>query len=178
MAKEEHAIVLDYLPHGYPLDKDMKPLAQAIGEDHLTLLQLVPRRGITLETGERVYIGEGKREKIYFIKGRLPREKLTENAKIKLEEFIKKKVREGEEKFIEFFNKAEAVNTRVHQLELLPGFGKKHTKEILEERDKKDFESFEDIRERITSIPDPEKAIEKRIIEELTTMQRHSLFIG
>jgi putative nucleotide binding protein len=178
MAKEENAIVLDYLPNGYPLEKDMKPIAQAIGEAHLTLLQLVPRRGVSLESGESVYIGEGKREKIYFIKGRLPREKLTENAKIKLEEFIKKKVEEEEEKFIEFFNKAEAVNTRVHQLELLPGFGKKHTKEILEERGNKEFESFEDIRERITSIPDPEKAIKKRIIEELTTMQRHNLFIG
>ena len=46
--KEEHAIVLDYLPYGYPLEKKMMPIAQAIGLNNLTLLQLVPRRGIKL----------------------------------------------------------------------------------------------------------------------------------
>jgi putative nucleotide binding protein len=55
--------------------------------------------------------------------------------------------------------------------------GKKHTEEILDERDKEPFESFEDIKERIPTLPDPEKAIKKRIIKELTTMQRHNLFI-
>ena len=71
MEKEENAIILDYLPYGYPLEKKMMPIAQAIGEGHFTLLELVPRRGIKLELKEKVYIGEGKREKIYYILGRL-----------------------------------------------------------------------------------------------------------
>ena len=54
MEKEEHAIILDYLPNGYPLERKMMPLAQAIGEVNLTLLELVPRRGISLEIGEKV----------------------------------------------------------------------------------------------------------------------------
>ena len=61
MEKEEYAIVLEYLPNGYPLERKMMPMAQAIGELNLTLLELVPRRGISLEIGERVYIGDGKR---------------------------------------------------------------------------------------------------------------------
>jgi putative nucleotide binding protein len=65
MAKEEHAIILEYLPNGYPLEGKMMPIAQAIGKENLTLLELVPRRGTSLEAGEEVYIGEGKRDKVY-----------------------------------------------------------------------------------------------------------------
>src|SRR3989344_5290842 len=153
MEKEEYAIVLEYLPNGYPLEGKMMPIAQAIGEINLTLLELVPRRGIPIEIGEKVYIGEGKRDKIYYILGRLHREKLTESAKTQLEEFIKKIVKEQESKFVEFFNKSEAINKRIHQIELLPGFGKKHMKEIIEKRREKGFESFEDMKKRITNLP-------------------------
>ncbi len=175
--KEEYAIVLDYLPYGYPLERQMMPLAQAIGEKNFTLLQLVPRKGTTLQLKEKVYIGEGKRDKIYYILGRLPSEKLTETAKIQLQEFIEKIASEKEKEFVEFFNKAEAINTRLHQLELLPGFGKKHMNSIIQEREKKPFESFEDIKKRITNLPDPKKAVEKRIFEELSGGERNHLFV-
>ncbi|MFA6023122.1 MAG: DUF655 domain-containing protein [Candidatus Pacearchaeota archaeon] len=175
--KEEYAIVLEYLPYGYPLEGKMMPVAQAIGENNFTLLQLIPRKGMALELKERVYIGEGKRDKIYYILGRLPAEKLTENAKFQLEEFIAKIVEEREKQFIEFFNKSSAINTRVHQIELLPGYGKKHTKELLQEREKKLFESFDELKKRIPSLPDPKTAIQKRIIEELLGNERHRLFV-
>jgi putative nucleotide binding protein len=155
----------------------MMPVAQAIGVKHFALLQLVPRRGMALTIKEKVYIGEGKREKIYYILGRLPKEKLTETAKIQLEEFINAVVSEREKEFVDFFNKAEAINTRVHQLELLPGFGKKHTQEILSAREEKLFESFEDIKKRLPSLPDPKKAVEKRLMQELLAEERHNLFV-
>ncbi len=175
--KEEYAIVLDYLPYGYPLEGKMKPLAQAIGEKGFTLLQLIPRKGISLELDERVYIGEGKRDKIYYILGRLPPQKLTENAKIQLEEFIKGIVEKREKEFVDFFNKAEAINTRVHQIELLPGYGKKHMKEITATREEKEFESFKELKEKIPSIPDPKMAIQKRIIQEITGKERNKIFV-
>lgn len=175
--KEDFALILDYLPYGYPMGARGQPVAQAIGEKTMALLELVPRRGVTLEIKEKVYIGPDKREKIYFISGRLPREKLTETAKIQLQEFVTKVVAEQEKKFVDFFNAAPAINTRLHQLELIPGFGKKHTKEILEEREKKPFESFDDMRARLKSIPDPRKSIEKRLMEELSERQRFNLFV-
>ncbi|MGC9309503.1 MAG: DUF655 domain-containing protein [Candidatus Nanoarchaeia archaeon] len=178
MEKEEYAVVLDYLPYGYPLEKKMMPIAQAIGKKHFTLLQLVPRRGMSFEIGEEAYIGEGKREKVLYILGRLPRENLTETAKENLKDFIHKTVEEDEERFVAFFNNAQPVNTRVHQLELLPGFGKKHMKALLDERDVEDFKSFKDIEQRVPNIPDPKQAIEKRIMEELTEIKRHNLFIA
>ncbi len=175
-AKEENAIVLDYLPYGYPLEGKMMPIAQAVGKENLTLLQLIPRKGVSLQSGEEVYIGEGKRDKIYYILGRLPAEKLTENAKMQLEEVINKNIEDNEKEFIKFFNESTAINTRVHQIELLPGYGKKHTKEIIEEREKKEFESFEDLKKRIPSLPDPKISVQKRIIQELTGKERHRLF--
>jgi putative nucleotide binding protein len=175
--KEEQAVVLDYLPYGYPLEKKMMPVAQAIGENHFVLLELVPRRGIKLELKEKVYIGEGKREKIYYILGRLVANKLTETAKQQLEEFISKQVSLDEKKFVEFFNKAEAINTRLHQFELLPGFGRKHTEAILKERKEKLFESLEELKKRVSNLPDPKKAIEKRLMEEITGKERYNLFI-
>jgi len=176
MKKEEFAIVLEYLPNGYPLEGKIMPIIQAIGEKNLTLLELAPRKGISIEIEEKVYIGEGKRDKIYYILGRLHREKLTEAAKEQLEEFIKRIVREREEEFVNFFNKSDALNKRIHQIELLPGLGKKHMREILEERGKKEFSSFEEMANRIQNFPHPEKAIEKRIFQELTNIERYNLF--
>jgi len=178
MEKEEHALILDYLPYGYPLEKKMMPIAQAMGVKNFILLQLIPRRGIRLEVGEKVYIGDGKRDKIYYILGRLPENKLTETAREQLKEFVEKEVAENLPKFLDFFNKAEAINTRLHQFELLPGFGKKHTDAILEERNKKPFNSLEDLKKRVSNLSDPKKAVEKRLIEEITGKEKYNLFIG
>ena len=178
MEKEEYSIVLDYLPYGYPLEKKMMPIAQAIGIKNFTLLQLIPRRGIKLEVAEKVYIGEGKRDKIYYILGKLQDNKLTETARQQLQEFIEKQVSGDEKKFCDFFNTAEAINTRLHQFELLPGFGKKHTESILEERKKKLFESLEDLKNRVSNLPDPKKAIQRRFMEEITGREKYHLFLG
>jgi len=175
-AKEEKAIILDFLPNGYPLETRRMPIAQAVGTSHFTLLELIPRKGVKLQLKEEVYIGPGRRDKIYFIRGRLPKEKLTETAKYQIQDFVAKVVNEQEKKFVDFFNNAQAVNTRLHQIELLPGFGKKYTKMILEEREKKPFESFEDIKQRLKNIPDPKKTVEKRLFEELTQETRYKLF--
>lgn len=176
--KEETAIVLDFLPHGYPLEGRMIPIAQVIGKTFFTLLQLVPRKGVTLQLKEEVYIGEGKRDQISYILGRLPREKLTETAKLQLKDFVDSVVSSNEAKFVDFFNTAQPINTRLHQLELLPGFGVKHTKAIISEREKHSFSNFEDIKKRIANIPDPKKAIEKRILEELEGQERYRLFVS
>jgi len=175
--KEEYAIIIEYLPNGYPLERKMLPVAQAIGEKNLTLLELIPRRGISIEIGEKVYIGEGKRDKISYILGRLKREKITEAAKNQLQEIIKSLLSNSHERFVEFFNTADPINKRLHQIELIPGLGKKHMQEIIKQREEEKFESFEDMKKRIPNLPDPEKAVEKRIFQELTNLERYNLFI-
>ena len=99
-------------------------------------------------------------------------------AKAQLQEFISTIVVEREKQFIDFFNKADAINKRIHQIELLPGLGKKHMQEIIKQRQEKEFQSFEDLKNRVQNLPDPKKAIEKRILKELTELERHNLFTG
>ena len=178
MAREETVTILDFLPYGYPLENKMMPIAQAVGVESFTLLQIVPRRGEKFEVGEEVYIGEGKREKVQYILGRCPREKLTETSKIQLQEIVEKSIQDNEERFVKFFNEAQAINTRLHQFELLPGLGKKHTQAILDAREEKPFESFVDLKGRVHNMPDPAKTIEKRIMGELLEIQRNNLFIS
>jgi putative nucleotide binding protein len=177
LRKEENAVVLDFLPYGYPLEKKMMPIAQAIGVESLILLHLVPRRGIKLEPGEKVYIGDGKRDKIYYILGKLPENKLTETAKEQLNDIVEKEVDRDSKKFVDFFNKAEAINTRLHQFELLPGFGKKHTEAIIKEREKRLFESLEDLKKRVSNLPDPKIAVKKRLIDEIINKEKYYLFL-
>ncbi|MEK6816441.1 MAG: DUF655 domain-containing protein [Nanoarchaeota archaeon] len=181
MGKEENAIVLDFLPNGYPFDARAlhrkEPIALALGKIHFTLLELVPKKGITLQPGEEIYIGEGKRDKVHHIIGRIPMEKLTETAKGELEFVVKDLVEKNQQKFIDFFNKAGAISTRRHQIELIPGIGKKHMWEILEQRKEKPFESLEDLKSRVKLMPNPEKAIIKRILMEIQGEDKYRLFI-
>jgi putative nucleotide binding protein len=181
-AKEETAIVIDFLPNGYP--SDTRPahlktaIAQAIGIEHFTLLELVPKKGVFLQPNHEVYMGEGKREEIHHINGRINFLKLTQTARMNLEDILKKLVRAKEDRVMEFFNKAGPINARRHQLELIPGIGKKHMWEILEKREEREFDSFEDIKKRVKLMPDPENAIIKRIISELNEEDKYKLFAG
>jgi putative nucleotide binding protein len=181
MQKEEIAIVLDFLPNGYPFDDRpmfrKTAIAQAIGKEYFSLLELVPKKEVNLQPNEEVYIGEGKRDKIHHIMGKIPFEKLTQTAKQELEFIIRDIVEKNEKKFIEFFNKAQPLSTRMHQLELLPGLGKKHMWEIIEVRKEKPFESFADIKSRVKLMPDPEKVIVKRIMNEIMGIEKHRVFV-
>ena len=181
-AKEDYAIVLDFLPNGHPMDSKpgyLKiPIAQALGKIHFVLLELVPKKGFFLQPHEEVYIGEGKRDKVHHIYGKVNYERLTQTAKEELNFIVEELVKKDESKFIEFFNKADAINTRRHQFELLPGIGKKHMLELIERRKEKLFESFNDIKKRVKLMPDPEKVVVKRIIAELQCVDRYNLFTG
>jgi len=180
-SKEEKATVLDFLPNGYPFDDRpsyMKtPIAQAIGKEHFVLLELVPKKDVHLQPYDDVYIGEGKRDKIHHIVGKLPISKLTITGKTELEYVIKDIVKNHETRFIEFFNNARPLSTRMHQLELLPGLGKKHMWQLVESREEKPFESFSDIKKRVKLMPDPEKVIIKRILQELEGQEKHRIFV-
>lgn len=179
--KEENVIVLDFLPNGYALDDRpmyMKtPIAQAIGKEHFVLLELVPKKGVHLQPYEEVYIGEGKRDKVHHIIGKLPVSKLTRTAHSELGFAIKEIVKKNEKKIIEFFNSARPLSTRMHQIELLPGVGKKHMWEIINAREEKEFESFADIKKRVKLMPDPEKIVIRRIMNELEGNEKHRLFV-
>jgi putative nucleotide binding protein len=49
---------------------------------------------------------------------------------------------------------------------------------LLDEREDEEFESFDDIKERVPSLPDPEKALRKRIMNELKGETKNRLFVS
>lgn len=170
---EDNAVILDYLPLGY-IKEGMstfkrKPIAQAIGTENFTLLELTPKDEVDIEIHENVYIGTGKRDKINRVKGKLDFENLTATSRVELDHVIEEIILAHEDKFVEFFNESDSLNTRLHKLELLPGIGKKHMWGILEARKEKPFESFEDIKQRVPLLSDPVNILVKKVKQELDT---------
>ncbi|MGL4670112.1 MAG: DUF655 domain-containing protein [Methanobacteriaceae archaeon] len=170
---EDYAIILDYLPLGYATDGmssfKKKSVAQAIGKEDFTLLELIPKPGAGLEIHEEVYIGKGERDKIAKVKGRLDFENLTATSRIEIGYVIEEIVINHEEKYIKFFNEAGSLSTRLHQLELLPGIGNKHMWDIIKAREEEPFKSFEDLKSRVPLLSDPVPIVAKRIKLELDT---------
>lgn len=183
--KEDYALVLDFLPNGNPVDMHhpshrVKPIAQAIGDKYFTLLEFHPKPRVYLLQGERVLVSFSKKElrdKVDYVWGGVVTyNDLTSVSKSYLPEAIRKIIMDKEWVFIEFFNVAEPVTLKLHSLELLPGIGKKSMWLILEERKKKQFESFEELQQR-TKIVDPVKLIIDRILIEIQGRDRYYLFL-
>ncbi len=179
--KEDYVTVLDFLPNGYPFDTrpshQKTAIAQAVGKKHFVLLELVPKKGIFLQPHEEVYIGDEKRDKIHHISGRLSFSKLTSTARSELNYIIEEIVTKNEQMFVDFFNNAQPLSTRMHSVELIPGMGKKRMWEIVEERDKEPFKSFDDMKKRVKLMPDPKKSVIKRIMLEIEGREKHNLFV-
>ena len=179
--KEEYVTILDFLPNGYPFDTrpshQKTAIAQAIGKKRFVLLELVPKKDVFLQPHEEVYIGQDKRDKVHHINGKIPFSRSTQTAKSELDFIVKEIVEKNEQRFVDFFNNAQPLSTRMHSIELLPGMGKKRMWEILEERKIKPFESFGDMKKRVHLMPDPTKAVIKRIMQELSGKEKHLLFI-
>src|SRR3989344_4888772 len=175
--KDEWGIVLEFLAKGHIGMQRSQPVAQVLGDKYFSLLEVIIREGSTVATGERLYIGDKKRDKVKYIQGRIGMENLLSAAKEELPKSIETVVDKNPEQFIQFFNESGPLTTRMHQLELLPGIGKKHLWKVLEERKVEKFKSFEDIKNRVPMIPDPRKMIVKRIEAELENKDRYYLFV-
>ncbi len=185
VARENYAVVLDYMPQGNPVDRHhpshrTRPIAQAIGTKYFTLIEFYPKPGISLSQGEEVYVGFKHRElrnKVEYVWGEpLIYDDLTGVAKSYLPEALKSIILKKEKVFVTFFNISAPLTIKLHSLELLPSIGKKTMWIILQERSKKPFTSFEDIKKKC-KIPDPVEIIVNRIISELRGEERYYLFL-
>lgn len=176
MPKEDYAVILDVVTDNRVSFKDSS-IAQAIGFNTYTLFELVPKQGIDLTSGQKVYIGDGKREEIQYIKRVLFPDKLSATASSEIVFILMDIIDEKEEEFVKFFNTAGPISLRRHSLEIIPGVGKKHLQVIFDERDSKPFESFEDIKKRCPFISEPSKAIAERIMAEIEGKTDHKFFV-
>lgn len=179
---EEYAYVLDFLPHGRP---GVRPsgkagyragaLVQVVGEEFFTLLEAIVKEGVMLRANDQVYVGKDSRNEITYIIGRIGYEDLTATAKTELPSVINRIVLKRENWFVAFFNTTQAITPRMHALELIPGIGKKYMWQVIKEREKRPFQSFDDLQKR-TQLPNPVKLITKRVQEELVGESKYRLF--
>ena len=175
---EEYAYVLDFNPRGKSMTVRGRDgiIITAIGEDRLTLLEILGVPNSTFEIGEKIYIGKDGRTKVLSVLGKLDYEHISSSAQTELPSVVENIVTDNETKFVEYLNKAQPLTPRIHALELIPGIGKTYMKIMLEERDKKKFESYDDLQDRV-GFKEPIKHITERIMSEITGESRMNLFV-
>ena len=176
MEMEETARVIDFLPDGRAAEREREPVAQLVGEKYFTLLEVSVKAGVKLALGQKIYIGKDERPEVEKIKRRIDFNDLTATARNELPIVAKQVIHDREPEFVNMFNKAGPISIRLHQLELLPGIGKKHLKEILESREKP-FVSFKEIQSRVPLLPDPANLIFTRVQDELHGDSKYYLFV-
>jgi len=175
---EEYAYVLDFVSRGKSRTVRGRDgiIITALGEDRLTILELLGVPNSTFEIGERVYIGKEGRTKVLSVLGRLEHGAISAAAQSELGGVVEKIVLQNEQRFIDYLNNAQPLTPRIHALELIPGVGKTYMKTMLEEREKKKFTDFKDLQDRV-GLKEPVKQIAKRILEEITGESRMNLFV-
>jgi len=163
------AVVLDLMPNGRPNDErpayQKSPVAYALGEAEFGLYEL------TLEDDSDVGIGDAVAvdppgEAVTSVR-EVDLNGLTSAARSELEYAVNDIIDRNERRFVDFYNDAQAITTRLHALNLLPGIGKKLRNNLLDERKRGPFESFEDIEDRVSGLHRPREVLVERIMEEL-----------
>lgn len=175
---EEYAYVLDFVERGKSSTVRGRQgiIITALGEDRLTLLEVLGAENSTFDVGERIYIGKQGRTKVQSVLGKLDYVKISQTAQSEISGVVEKIVIQNEKRFIDYLNNCQPLTPRIHSLELIPGIGKTYMKVMLEEREKRKFESFEDLQKRV-GLKDPIKHIAKRIMEEISGEARMNLFV-
>jgi putative nucleotide binding protein len=175
---EEFAYVLDFVPRGKSaiIKGREGPIVQALGEERLTLLELLAAENQDFETGEKLRIGREGRAKILSVFGKLAYEDLTSEARSQLLAVCEVIVKNNEARYVAYFNELQPLTPRLHGLELIPGIGKTFMKTIIDTRERQPFTSFDDIQNRV-GLREPAKLVAKRIAEELTGASRVNIFV-
>lgn len=164
------AVVLDYLPTGRPDDErpqhKKSPVAYALGVDEfdLYLIEFDQNAG-NVAVGSRVAI-DPRGETVDRVR-RIDYTDLSGTAESELDYAVEELIEAEEERFVDFFNDAQAITTRLHALNLLPGIGKKLRNNVLDQRKRQPFDSFEDLGERVSGLHDPKGVLVDRILEEI-----------
>jgi len=164
----ESTIVLDFLPHGRSDDDrpqyQKEPLAYGLETDRFRLYELVVDEDAGISIGDRLDVGDAA-----FVErvNEIDYDDLPGGATSELDYVIEDLVEDQAGRFVDFYNDAQPITLRLHQLNLLPGIGKKLRNNILDERKRAPFEDFADLESRIDGLHNPREVLVERILEEL-----------
>ena len=161
------AVLLDVLPNGRPGDDRPQhrksPVAYGLGTDSFRLFELSLLDEADVSVSDHIDLdgpAVGRYRETSF-------DEITRNAAAEIEYAVEDIVDADERRFVDFYNEAGPITLRLHQLNLLPGIGKKLRNKILDERKRGPFESFDDVSERVGGLHRPKEVIVERIVEEI-----------
>ena len=178
--KARLTIILDVLPRGHPEEDKPSwtktPLAQVLTLPDFVLYEVKTDKHTDLKPEEKdIYENFIKFNKLGDVLKKIDFKDLTNAAKALLQPILEREILNYEVEFINFFNNSASITPRMHSLKLLPSIGNKHMWEIINERAKQNFTSFQDIIDR-TSVSNPVKIIAQRIIIELEREEKYYIF--
>ena len=175
---EEYAYVLDFTSQGKSKTVHGRDgiIIVALGEERLTLLEILGVDDSTFDVGEKIYIGKEGRIKVQSVLGKLDYEQITGTAQSELENVVNTIVTKNEQRFVDYINNAQPLTPRKHSLELIPGVGKTYLKLIIEQINKQKFLNYKDMEER-AGLKEPVNHLSKRILEEIAGETQFRLFV-
>jgi putative nucleotide binding protein len=178
-----YVVLLDYLPHGRPDDDrpryEKSPVAYALGESDFRLFELTLSDDADVSIGDRVVISPAERREHVDRFRTVEYEDLSNGARSELEYVVEDVVEANERRFVDFYNDAQPITLRLHQLNLLPGIGKKLRNNVLDQRKRGPFESFEDLSERVSGLHRPKEVLVERIMDEIRDEDlKYKAFVG
>ncbi|MEF8780989.1 MAG: DUF655 domain-containing protein, partial [Haloferacaceae archaeon] len=114
-----YAVVLDYYPHGRREDSrpqfEKSPVAQAIDEKQFRLFEFTLSEDPDLNITDRVRIEPEPDERITRLR-EIEYGDLSSNATSELEYAVEEIVERDERRFVDFYNEAQPITLRLHQL--------------------------------------------------------------
>ncbi|WP_458206310.1 DUF655 domain-containing protein [Haladaptatus sp. NG-SE-30] len=169
--REAVAVVLDFLPHGRADDDrpryQKEPLAYALTESDFHLLELTFEQDGGVGIGDHVTVEPpGDRDGVEKVR-KIEYSDLSAAAQSELEHAVRDIIDSDEQRFVDFYNDAQPITLRLHQLNLLPGIGKKLRNNVLETRKRQPFDSFDDLEDRVSGLHNPKEVLVERILEEV-----------
>jgi len=166
---EERAVVLDFLAHGRSDGRSYGDgaVAYAVSTADFTLYELSLAGDADISILDRVRVRPDFEDGIQ--RGHtVEYDDLSDGARSELDYVVEDVVDANEQRFVDFYNDAQPISLRLHQLNLLPGIGDKLRDNILDERKRHGpFESFEDVSERVDGLHNPREVIVERILDEI-----------
>jgi putative nucleotide binding protein len=162
-----------------PPNRDEKEsrYVQTVGESRFALLELAVAANADLSPGDRVAV---ESEDSIGIHRRLTYQTLTQAAQDRLEKTIEEIITANEQRFIDFYNNAQPIGLRKHQLDVLAGIGDTCRETIIDERRQGPFADFGDLEARVDSLHDPQTLLVERVLTELREIEevRYKLLVN
>ena len=150
-------------------ESDDKKTARIVGTDYFTLMDLDLYDDVDVKVQDKIPLGK---ESVYVKQERahLSYDDLSKDQEFELEKAVNSIVIANEPKYVRFFNEQSKDASKLH---FLDDISRKSGSKILSEKELNgDFESFEDIDNRVSFIESSKELIVKRVLYELIELPK------